>query len=312
VAGGGKLAWLPNHDYELTLTVRTTVDYQGSSQEAVVVQRAGFRTRGLPGLNAVESPGTEVEPYVESVYPGATGVLYRREPVMLAFNERFSTLLPVDRTPAPNDPAERAQLLEWVLAVQQADGRRLSVPTADWVVAHRGTAPPPRPGAPWVIDDVLVRRHVRQAPTLDPFTQRLESLQMLSPSCGLTHVRLHSSQVLAHTPADPEAGDSTVALWPARTTLRIALRRKAGPHVSRRPFDDGDETALTAADEGRTTSTGWQVTDGALTVSGPPAPGLRHYAVLGEPDWDHLKIYAEVDPAGGAAGVAVAVSGSGR
>ncbi|MCI0689508.1 MAG: hypothetical protein L0Y54_20080, partial [Sporichthyaceae bacterium] len=148
VAGGGKLAWLPNHDYELALTVRTTVDYQGSAQEAVVVQRAGFRTRGLPGLNAVESPGAELEPYLESAYPGATGVLYRREPVVLAFDERFSTLLPVDRTPAPGEPAERTQLLEWVLAVEHADGRRLSVPTADWIVSHRGTAPPPGPWVP--------------------------------------------------------------------------------------------------------------------------------------------------------------------
>src|SRR4029078_5310248 len=32
VAGGGKLAWLPNHDYELVAKVRTTVDYQGTSQ----------------------------------------------------------------------------------------------------------------------------------------------------------------------------------------------------------------------------------------------------------------------------------------
>ncbi len=69
-AGGGKLAWLPNHDYEVALTVRTTVDYQGSPQEAVVLQRTGFRTRGLPGLNAVESPGTELEPYVESSLSG--------------------------------------------------------------------------------------------------------------------------------------------------------------------------------------------------------------------------------------------------
>lgn len=160
-----------------------------------------------------------------------------------------------------------------------------------------------------MIDDVLVRTDVRRAPTLNLFAQRLETLELLSPSCGLTDVRLHSSQVLTHAPADPAASDSTVALWPARATLRVAVRRKAGPHVSRRPFDDGDETALTVADEGRITSTGWQVVDGVLAVSGAPTRGLRHYAVLGETDWDHLTIHAEVDPAGGAAGVAVAVSG---
>ncbi|HEY4632683.1 MAG TPA: hypothetical protein VIH00_02105, partial [Candidatus Limnocylindrales bacterium] len=309
VAGGGKLAWLPNHDYELALTVRTTVDYQGSAQEAVVVQRAGFRTRGLPGLNAIESPGTELEPYVESVYPGATGVLYRRESVVLAFDDRFSTLLPVDRTPAPDEPAERTQVLEWVLVVQHADGRRLSVPTAEWVVTHRGTAPPPRPWVPRVVDAVLVREDVRRAPTIDPLRQRLETLELLSPSCGLTDVRLQASQVLTHAPADPAAADPTVSLWPARATLRAAVRRKRAPHVSRRPFDDGDETALTVADEGRITSAGWHVVDGAIAVLGTASPGLRHYAVLGETDWDHVDIHAEVDPAGGAAGVALAVSG---
>jgi hypothetical protein len=308
VAGGGKLAWLPNHDYELALTVRTTVDYQGSAQEAVVVQRAGFRTRGLPGLNAVAAPGAELEPYLESAYPGATGVLYRRESVVLAFDERFSTLLPVDRTPAPGDPAERTQLLEWVLAVEHADGRRLSVPTTDWVVAHRGTAPPPRPWVPRVVDDALVRADVRRAPTLQPLAMRLESLELLSPSCGLADPRLQASQVLTHVPADP-ASDPAAALWPARATLRAAVRRKGAPYVAREPFDDGDETALTVADEGRITSTGWRVVGGALAVSGTPTAGLRHYAVLGESDWDHLEIHAEIDPAGGAAGVAVGVSG---
>jgi hypothetical protein len=309
VAGGGKLAWLPNHDYELTLTVRTTVDYQGSAQEAAVVQRAGFRTRGLPGLNAVDSPGLELEPYVESVYPGSTGVLYRREPIVLAFDERFSTLLPLDRTPTPGDPAERTQLLEWVLAVEQADGQRLSVPTADWVVAHRGTAPPPRRWVPKVIDDVLVRADARHAPTIAPLAQRLEALELLSPSCDQTDIRLHTSQILTHSPLDPGATDPTVPLWPPRTTLGVAVRAKAGAHVSRRLFDDGDETALTVADEGRITSTAWRVTAGALAVAGTPSAGLRHYAVLGEPDWDHLQIYAEVDPAAGAIGIAVAVSG---
>lgn len=309
VAGGGKLAWLPNHDYELTLTVRTTVDYEGSAQEATVVQRAGFRTRGLPGLNAVDAPGLELEPYVESVYPGATGVLYRREPIVLAFDERFSTLLPVDRTPSPSDPAERTQLLEWVLAVEQGDGQRLSVPSADWIVAHRGTAPPPRRWVPKVIDDVLVRSDVRHAPTIAPFAQRLEALELLSPSCDQSAPRLHASQILTHDPVDSTSVDPTVPSWPSRTTLRAAVRAKAGAHVSRRPFDDGDETALTVADEGRITATSWRVTAGALAVSGTPAAGLRHYAVLGESNWDHLQIHAEVDPAAGAVGIAVAVVG---
>jgi hypothetical protein len=308
VAGGGKLAWLPNHDYELALTVRATVDYQGSAQEAEVVQRAGFRTRGLPGLNAVESPGLELEPYIESLYPGATARLYRREPVVLAFDERFSSLLPVDRTPTPGDPAERTQLLEWVLAVEQADGVRLSVPSADWIVAHRGTAPTPGRWHPRVVDDVLVKADVRRAPSLDALVTRLEALEQLSPSCGLSAPRLHASQLLRHAPVDTAGLDPADPLWPPRATLRVAVRAKAGAHVSRRPFEAGDETALTAADEGRLSATAWRIAAGALEVAGPLA-GRRHYAVVGEAGWDHLQLRAEMDPAGDAIGLAVAVAG---
>ena len=292
------------------LTVRTTVDYQGSAAGG-----RGRAARRLPHARPARAstrsspPATELEPYVESVYPGATGLLYRREPVVLAFDERFSTLLPVDRTRRPSDPAERTQLLEWVLAVEQADGTRLSVPTADWVVAHRGTAPPPRPWVPWVIDDVLVRRDVRRAPTLNPFAQRLEALELLSPSCGLSDVRLHSSQVLTHAPAGPGASDPTAPLWPAADhAARCRSPQGRARTCSRRPFEDGDETALTVADEGRITSTGWQVAEGMprcrASRTGPAA--LRR---AGDADWDHVTIQAEVDPADGAAGVAVAVSG---
>ncbi len=309
VAGGGKLAWLPNHDYEVALKVRTTVDYQGSAQEAVVEQRAGFRTRGLPGLNAVASVGDELEPYVESVYPGTTPrLLYRSEAIVLAFDERFNSLLPVDRTPAPGDPEERTQLLEWVLAVDRADGGRLSVTSADWVLEHRGTAPTPSRGLPWVIDDLLVLARVRSAGSLQPATVRLEALAARSPACGPVS-QLHNSQVLSHQPVDPDDPQATDPRWPGRTTLRLAVRRKNGPFVSRAPFEPGDETALTVADEGRLGATGWQVADGSVSVVGEPAPGVRHYAVFGETGWDHVRITADVDPAGGIAGVAVAVDG---
>ncbi len=43
--------------------------------------------------------------------------------------------------------------------------------------------------------------------------------------------------------------------------------------MARRPFEDGDETALTVADEGRVTSTGWTVADGAVAVAGDAGDG---------------------------------------
>ncbi len=309
-AGGGALAWLPNHDYEITMAVREVVDHQGSAQEAVVEQRAGFRTRGLPGLNAVETVGEELEPLVESVYPGVHGLLYRSEPLVVAFDERFSSLVPLDLPSAPDAPAERAQLLEYALAVEQADGVRLSVTAADWVVAHR--VAPPRPRRPWVADASLVRAEVRRADSTDPLVQRLERLERLSPACDRPDVQLRSSQVLRHAPVDLTAdpGDPD-ALWPPRISLRVAVRNRGGPHVGRAPFEDGDETALAVADEDLTSATPWTVRDGALGVSGRPAVGRRHYAVLGESGgaWDHVTIRASVAPAGGLAGVAVAVGG---
>lgn len=309
-AGGGALAWLPNHDYEITLAVREVVDHQGSAQETVVEQRAGFRTRGLPGLNAVETVGEELEPQVESFYPGVPGLLYRAEPLVVAFDDRFSSLVPLDVPPAPNAPAERAQLLEYALAVEQADGVRLSVTAADWVVAHRG--PPPRPRRPWVADASLVRSAVRRADSTDPLVQRLEHLERLSPVCDSLDVRLRASQVLRHAPVDlaAESGDPG-ALWPPRTSLRVAVRNRGGPHVARAPFEDGDQTALSVADEGLSSATPWVVRDGVLTVSGRPGVGQRHYAGLGQEGgaWDHVTIRATVAPAGGVAGVAVAVLG---
>lgn len=291
VAGGGKLAWLPNHDYEVQVSVRATVDHDGSAQDAEVVQRAGFRTRGLPGLNAVEAVGQELEPYVESVYPGATRLLYRSEPVVVAFDERISSLLPVDRTPVPGAVPEHAQLLEWVLAVGSADGPRWSVPSADWVVAHRGAATP-APRWPRVIDDLVLRSSVRSAPTTSALRDRLESLEALSPSCGAS-LRLHSSQVLVHQPVDD--------LWPARTDLRVAVRGKGGAYVARDPFEPEDLSALTV-------TTPWQLADGAIGV--PAAAAGRQLALLGEPDWDHVQLHTVVDPAGGTAGLGVGMAGA--
>ena len=204
----------------------TTSSPDGAHDGRLPGQRAGGRggsARRIPHTRPAGPergrvrPGTELEPYVESVYPGATGLLYRREPVVAgvrrAVQHRCCRSTGRRR---PNDPAERTQLLEWVLAVQQADGTRLSVPTADWVVAHRGTAPPPRPWVPRVIDDVLVRRG--RAPRADARTRSLSGWRRSSCSrrrAAVTELRLHSSQILTHAPGRPGASDPTAALWPA-------------------------------------------------------------------------------------------------
>ena len=290
--------------------MRTTVDYQGSAQEAVVVQRAGFRTRGLPGPQRGRARrGSSWSPTSSRSIPAPPACSIAASRSCSRSTSGSARCCRSTARPHPSDPAERTQLLEWVLAVEQADGRRLSVPTADWIVAHRGTAPPPRRWVPRVIDDVLVRADVRRAPTIAPLAQRLEALELLSPSCDQTESALHASQILTHAPLDPAAADPTVPLWPSRTTLRAAVRAKAGAHVSRRPFDDGDETALTVADEGRITSTAWQHHRRRARRIGHACGRVAALCRAGRAELGSLQIHAEVDPAGGAVGVAVAVSG---
>ena len=54
VHGQGRLAWLPNTDYEITVRTRAVLGYtRTGEQEAFIDQKAYFRTKGLPGLNAV-------------------------------------------------------------------------------------------------------------------------------------------------------------------------------------------------------------------------------------------------------------------
>lgn len=310
IAGGGKLAWLPNHDYEIATTVRTTVDYQGTSQTAEVTQRAGFRTKGFPGLNAVEAAGADLVPYVESVYPGPTGLLYRGEPILVAFDERFSSLLPVDGGPPTAAAPERLQILEWVCAVASGDGTRITVPSPDWITAHRGTTPPP-PRWPRILDDSVFSTSTRHLRSRQPLMQRLELLAASSPSCA-PGPALHSSQVLRHEPAGPPAPGTITELWAADTVLRVAVRRKAGPFVARDPFAPGDETAFTSTSESIAAATTWEVSDGRLRVTGSPAAGVRRYAVFGEDDWEHVDVHVTVDPGTGTgtAGVALAVAAS--
>ena len=49
--------------------------------------------------------------------------------------------------------------------------------------------------------------------------------------------------------------------------LRAAVRRKGGPFVARDPFEDGDETALTEADEGSPAATSAGSTPPARSAS---------------------------------------------
>ena len=104
---GGRFAWLPNHEYEISLRSRVKASH-GRIGELVreVPQTLLFYTRNLPGLNEVKRIGEEFEPYVESVYPGPGRFVYCTEPIALALNERSDIFRRPD-TPLPDDPPER-------------------------------------------------------------------------------------------------------------------------------------------------------------------------------------------------------------
>lgn len=312
--GGGTLAWLPNHEYEISAVTRMTLEHSESgSQEVEVRQKAYFRTKGLIGLNASEAIGEEVEPYVESRYPENT-ILYRAEAVALAFNEKFNILLPVDFTPSPGDPDELTQVLEWVLAVEKVtaaiDAERISQTSPDWVVEHRGIPLPPWPGRPVVLDSTIAKALVRQAVTTDPLRKRFENMVFGPFGCQPGGKHLHHSQVLTHEPVNPRGVGDEQGRWESGAVYRVNLRQKGspdGPFVERKGFDVNDYTAFSAAAESGTGVLAWRSENGAMHLQNPPGDGLRRYAVFGEPGWNHIQIRSDVDPQGASAGIAVGV-----
>lgn len=311
VLGRGKLAWLPNHDYEITVTARVELEHGRSGvQEAPVTQRAYFRTRGLPGLNRTARVGDEVQPYVESRYPaGPPRFHYRSEPAALAFDERFNILAPTSADPTL--PPERRQVLEWALVAEEVGGagsaRRLSRVAPDWISAHR-VPPIPEPApSPVLVESGFLEKVVRQAKTRDPILGRLERLLESPFSCGLTEPRVHPSQALLHRPVSPDTAPGTPQLWAPAQTFRVRLQPLQGPFSERRGFAAGDETAFQ-----QVTETGgvapWVVEDGAFTCTAPP--GGRRYALFGQASWMYLQIVATLEAAGAAFGVAVGLTGT--
>jgi hypothetical protein len=303
VGGGGKLAFLPNHDYAVTATVEVTVSHKtGGSKATTLSQPAYFRTKGLLGLNACENVGDELRPYVASTYPAnGTYPLYRGEPVALAFDEGMSNLLPVDRVAAPGDPPEKAQLMKLTLALERVAStegvQRLTVPSGDWLTAHGGSVifVPLLP----LGSGGFVRVVVRKAASVDPRVRRFENL-LDSGNCQ--HEPLHSSEVLLHEPVGP---DGAPGLWEGQAGLRATVRAKDAPYTERARFEIADMAAFEFLSNA-SSAADWSFADGSIVA---PAAG-RAYAAFGEPSWNHLQVTARLRRVGSAAGVAIGVSGS--
>ena len=237
--------------------------------------------------------------------------LYRLEPLAVAFTERFNILVPVNR--APSTAEEANQILEWVLAVEKVGGgigyERVSQTSEDWVVAHRGAAPPRPPRRPRVLTAGVLTLGERSAPSIDPLVVRYEAMMDRPGGCAEPGDGLHLSQVLIYVPVDPGAADDATPRWEPDQELRVNLRQRNSPFVDRVVFEGSDATAFTPAVAGGFPAT-WRSDGGVMRVDADPQPAAAQYAVFGETDWRHMQIEVAVTPEGGEAGIAVAFLGS--
>jgi hypothetical protein len=306
---GGRFAWLPNHDYEIQIKTRVTVkDERSGTLQQELPQLIFFRTKGLPGLNAAPRIGQEIEPYVESVYPAGGIMLYRTERAILAFNERFDILQGLDQPPQPNDPDERKQQLDWILAADLILGNnnpaRATIPSADWVVSHRGTVPPPPKRRPVVIGldptDPILRALTRQAQSTDPLRLRFDAVVVSPGACNQPAAPPRTMRILSHDPVDPDDPTALVKRWPARMLVRMNMRVSGAPFIDRRPFETDDATSFLPA------GGAWWVGDGLLTPVNPSV--FPEFAIFGDPAWEQFQLTTRIENAGSRAGVAIAVT----
>ena len=303
--GRGVLSWLPNHEYRVTLSTRVTVAHaRGGKQEIEIPQRVFFRTKGLPGLNAVDRVGEDLAGYIESEYPG-TRPLYCTEPVAIAFNDRFNVLA----FPDPAGTDERRQILEWVLAVDRLGGEEgrqpVSATASDWLASRLAASGGADATSLAVLSDAAVRKVQRQAASLDPFRMRQADMERSSSKCQPETLPA-PSQVLIHQPVTPGVPAGTAPQWEAGRKYRVNVRRRAAPAITRPVFIGGDETAFSF---GGTSSAAWTVTAKGLGPASVPA-GACH-AIFGESDWNHIRVNTTVDPADATAGIGITVTGMG-
>ena len=276
--GSGKLAFLPNHEYEMSLTTRVTVEHPSApAATADVEEFVYFRTKGLPGLNAVNRIGEEVDPYVRAAYTGGrAGIVYREEPVTLAFSEGFHVAVPTAVRP-PGSTVEQTLLLRMQLLVSpdQANraGTAYTVTSPDWIVTHPGAGTPPRTGGhDWtpVVSGSSTRASAMR--TADPFTLRFASMtQRPAVTCGLPDPSHVTGTVLIAAPTDADTG-----LWEPGMTYTASVRAEGAPFVDRRPFETGDETALTPGTLGSANAV-WAVV--ADTSTGRETVGVSQFSV---------------------------------
>lgn len=309
--GKGKLFFLPNHEYEVKLTTRVSVAHPTTTPDSAdVPEYLYFQTKGLPGLNAVERVGQEIEAYVQSTYSGGRSLLYRSEPAVLCFKEDFFVAVPLALRPAGTSD-EHTTLLRMQLVtrpnVSAVAGTPITATSDDWIVANRKVISPPSKYA-WEIRKSTGVTLGTQITSINPLRQRLANLtQRPDASCPLANpLDVIGTALIANPQGDTDPDDPTRQLWTARSAFTASVRVEGAPFVQRLTFEDADLTAFDlSVDAGPGDASSWSVTKGVIAVG---VGSARRFALFGDADWNHVSISVVVTCTDAdAAGVAIAL-----
>jgi hypothetical protein len=313
-AGAGKVFFLPNHEYELGITTRVTISHPSVPEEsAEVTEHVAFRTKGLPGLNAVTTIGEEVTPYTESIYTGGRGVLYREEPVAVAYDERLSIVVPYEAR-RPGTGAEWATLLRYQLLVRPEvaveAGTPMTTGSTDWIVEHR--RPVLEPLLAWRRLDSASWIRARETTSTNPQRHRLADLtERPEVTCALPDPRVVTGSVLIAPPqgdVDPDHADRELWLAGRRYAATVVASThpdRGTPHVARDRFVAEDATAFRYVGATGADVAAWSIDDGMLRA--PGAAALQR-ALFGEATWNHVTVRASIAVGATTAGVATAIA----
>jgi hypothetical protein len=307
-AGHGAVSFLPNHDYEIAVTTKLTITHPSkASESANATEYVYFKTKGLPGLNAVATVGEEIAPFVTSAYAGGKGALYREEPVAVSFKEDFHVVVPLVLRPSGTSE-ERTVLMRMQLVVRPDDTPTLDTPftetAPDWIVTNRSlVAFDPRNFTVALVSkaQTIGTRGVSD----DPFRGRLATItQRPAAGCELADPRQVVNTALVAPPqGTTDPNDPTLELWPAGLPFTAIVKLEGSGFVNREAFVPADLTAFDLAlDRGPGAPLAWEVIDGQIRVADGSE---RRFAIFGEPDWNHLTIECSFSLDGSMAGVGV-------
>jgi hypothetical protein len=308
--GKGKLFFLPNHEYEVKLTTRVTVAHPTMTPDSAdVPEYLYFKTKGLPGLNAVQRVGQEIEAYVQSTYGGGRGLLYRREPAVLCFKEDFFVAVPLALRPAGTADEQTTLLRMQLLArpdVAAVSGTPMTTTSEDWIVANHRVTAQPRKYA-WEVRKSTGVTFGTPITSTNPMRQRLARLtQRSDAACPLANpLDVVGTALIAYPQGQTDPDDPTRELWTAGAAYTASVRIEDSPFVQRLTLDSADLTSFDhSVDNGPGDANAWDVDSGAVTVE---TGTVRRFALFGDPDWNHVSISVSVDLGGSAGGVAIAL-----